>query len=155
MNRFLVVVSAWTMHVAVAQFFLVPFRAQTEAAAAGLDEIGYSLFVSTAQGKNGHFDQLVHRFLQRRVDALVCVHADGDGASLARYAAADVPVMALISKGGGVFPRSAKSVPVSPQMVAGMPCRWAAVAMSRNARRKGGESASKRPDTRSLARSAA
>src|SRR5262245_7457390 len=55
------------------------------AMAAGLDEIGYSLFVSTAQGKSDHFDQLVHRFLQRRVDALVCVHSDGTGAPLEGY----------------------------------------------------------------------
>ncbi len=71
------------------------------AMAAGLDEIGYSLFVSTAQGKDDHFDQLVHRFLQRRVDALVCVHSNGDGAALGGYASAGVPVMALISKAGG------------------------------------------------------
>ncbi len=71
------------------------------AMAAGLDEIGYSLFVSTAQGKNDHFDKLVHRFLQRRVDALVCVHGNGDGASLGGYAAAGIPVMALITKSGG------------------------------------------------------
>jgi LacI family transcriptional regulator len=71
------------------------------AMASGLDEIGYSLFVSTAQGKSDHFDQLVHRFLQRRVDALVCVHANGDGGALGGYAAADIPVMALITKAGG------------------------------------------------------
>jgi DNA-binding LacI/PurR family transcriptional regulator len=71
------------------------------AMAAGLDEIGYSLFVSTAQGKSDHFDQLVHRLLQRRVDALICVHGDGEGAPLAGYAAADIPVMALITKRGG------------------------------------------------------
>jgi LacI family transcriptional regulator len=71
------------------------------AMAAGLDEIGYSLFVSTAQGKNERFDQLVHRFLQRRVDALVCVHSNGEGSALGGYAAAGVPVMALITKQGG------------------------------------------------------
>lgn len=68
---------------------------------AGLDEIGYSLFVSTAQGKSEHFDKLVHRFLQRRVDALVCVHGNGEGAALEGYAAAGIPVMALITKQGG------------------------------------------------------
>lgn len=71
------------------------------AMAAGLDEVGYSLFVSTAQAKNDRFDQLVHRFLQRRVDALVCVHSNGTGAALEGYAAAGVPVMALITKAGG------------------------------------------------------
>ena len=71
------------------------------AMAASLDEVGYSLFVSTAQGKNDHFDQLVNRLLQRRVDALVCVHSNGEGAALGGYAAADIPVMALITKAGG------------------------------------------------------
>jgi LacI family transcriptional regulator, galactose operon repressor len=68
---------------------------------AGLDEIGYSLFVSTAQGKNDKFDQLVHRLLQRRVDALVLVHSNGEGGDLGGYAANGVPVMALITKAGG------------------------------------------------------
>jgi LacI family transcriptional regulator len=72
-----------------------------KAMASGLEEVGYSLFVSTAQGKNDLFDKLVHRFLQRRVDALVCVHASGDGAALEGYATAGVPVMALITKAGG------------------------------------------------------
>lgn len=68
---------------------------------AGLDEVGYSLFVSTAQGKDEHFDKLVHRFLQRRVDALVCVHSNGAGTALGGYAANNVPVMGLITKAGG------------------------------------------------------
>lgn len=67
----------------------------------GLDAIGYSLFVSSAQGSSDHFDKLVHRFLQRRVDALVCVHGDGDGAALEGYASAGIPVLALITKRGG------------------------------------------------------
>lgn len=72
-----------------------------KATAAGLDDIGYSLFVSTAQGKDDRFDQLVHRFLQRRVDALVCVHARGEGSALGGYASSGIPVMALISKAEG------------------------------------------------------
>lgn len=72
-----------------------------KAMASGLEEVGYSLFVSTAQGKNDLFDKLVHRFLQRRVDALVCVHGNGDGSSLEGYASAGIPVMALITKSGG------------------------------------------------------
>ncbi len=71
------------------------------ATATGLDEIGYSLFISTAQGRNDHFDSLVHRFLQRRVDALVCVHGNGEGAALQGYISAGIPVMALITKSGG------------------------------------------------------
>ena len=72
-----------------------------KAMASGLEEVGYSLFVSTAQGKNDLFDKLVHRFLQRRVDALVCVHGNGDGGALEGYASAGIPVMALITKSGG------------------------------------------------------
>jgi len=69
--------------------------------AAGLDEIGYSLFVSTAQGKNDRFDQLVHRLLQRRVDALICVHGDGTGDWLKHYKEANIPAIAMITKKGG------------------------------------------------------
>jgi LacI family transcriptional regulator len=68
---------------------------------AGLDEIGYSLFISTAQGQDDQFDKLVHRLLQRRVDALVCVHGKGTGAALGGYASGNVPVMALVTKSGG------------------------------------------------------
>jgi DNA-binding LacI/PurR family transcriptional regulator len=67
----------------------------------GLDEAGYSVFISTAQGQDDKFDQLVNRFLQRRVDALVCVHPRGSGAALEGFASAGIPVMALISKGDG------------------------------------------------------
>jgi LacI family transcriptional regulator len=68
---------------------------------AGLEEVGYSVFVSTALSKPEQYDRLVQRFLQRRVDALVCVHGAGDGAALQGYTAAGLPIMALISKSGG------------------------------------------------------
>ncbi len=68
---------------------------------AGLDELGYSVMVSTAQGDGERYDRLAHRFLQRRVDALVCVHGHGEGASLQGYAAAGIPVLALITQQGG------------------------------------------------------
>lgn len=69
--------------------------------AAGFDARGYSIFVSTAQGKNEQYDKLVHRFLERRVDALLCVHGNGEGATLDRFIAAGIPVASLISQSGG------------------------------------------------------
>lgn len=66
-----------------------------------LDTMGYSLFVSTAQGDADRYDQLVRRFLERRVDALVCVHPHGESKSLDRFRAAGVPALAMISKAGG------------------------------------------------------
>jgi LacI family transcriptional regulator len=69
--------------------------------AAGFDAHGYSIFVSTAQGKNEQYDKLVHRFLERRVDALLCVHGNGEGATLDRFIAAGIPVASLISQSGG------------------------------------------------------
>ena len=41
------------------------------------------------------------RFLERRVDALICVHGRGPGAALDRYMAAGIPVIGLISKSDG------------------------------------------------------
>lgn len=72
-----------------------------DALVSGLDQQGYSLFVATAQGRKERYDELVHRFLERRVDALLCVNAVGDGAALGRFLAAGVPVAALFSKHGG------------------------------------------------------
>jgi LacI family transcriptional regulator len=72
-----------------------------DALVSGLDQHGYSLFVATAQGSKERYDELVHRFLERRVDALLCVNAIGDGAALARFMAAGVPVAALFSKSDG------------------------------------------------------
>jgi LacI family transcriptional regulator len=67
----------------------------------GLEKRGYSLFVSTAQGDDHQYDQLVHRFLERRVDALLCIHGAGTGTALDRFIAAKIPVAALISQSGG------------------------------------------------------
>lgn len=72
-----------------------------DALASGLEEQGYSLFVSTAQGQDDRYDRQVRRFLERRVDALMCVNASGDGAALARYAAAGIPMVALFGRSGG------------------------------------------------------
>lgn len=65
------------------------------------DEAGYCVFVATAQGDSDRYDKLVHRFLERRVDALLCVHGAGTGSELERFKAAGVPVVGLISKRGG------------------------------------------------------
>ncbi|HYM34797.1 MAG TPA: LacI family DNA-binding transcriptional regulator, partial [Steroidobacteraceae bacterium] len=53
-----------------------------------LDAHGYCVFVATAQGENERYDKLVHRFLERRVDALLCVHGAGTGAALNRFVSA-------------------------------------------------------------------
>ena len=66
-----------------------------------LEEQGYSLFVATSQGVEERFDNLVRRFLERRVDALFCVNPSGEGEPLASYASANVPVICLFSKAGG------------------------------------------------------
>jgi DNA-binding LacI/PurR family transcriptional regulator len=57
--------------------------------------------VATAQGVEERFDTLVHRFLERRVDALLCINPSGEGEALARYFSARIPVVALFSKTGG------------------------------------------------------
>lgn len=67
-----------------------------------IEDAGYSLLISTARGDARRFELLMHRFLERRVDALFCVHARGDGETLARYRAAGIPVLAAIT-GTGAF----------------------------------------------------
>jgi LacI family transcriptional regulator len=83
-----------------------------DALASALDDKGYSLFVATAQGVEERFDPLVQRFLERRVDALLCINPSGEGAALARYRKAGIPVLALFSKAGGYtsLPMIASSV---------------------------------------------
>jgi DNA-binding LacI/PurR family transcriptional regulator len=66
---------------------------------AALDKAGYSLFVSTALGNPERYDQLLRRFIERRVDALLCVHGRGPAPALERYKSAKIPALALISKG--------------------------------------------------------
>ena len=67
-----------------------------------IEEAGYSLLIATARGDAQRFDLLMHRFLERRVDALFCIRPPGKGESLPRYAAAKTPVMVLFG-GGGAF----------------------------------------------------
>lgn len=79
---------------------------------AGVEQRGYNVFISTARGQASRYDVLVHRFLERRVDALFCVNAAGDGAALARYSAAGIPVAALFHATGGYaqLPRIGPSI---------------------------------------------
>jgi len=67
-----------------------------------IEDAGYSLLISTARGDARRFELLMHRFLERRVDALFCVHARGDSETLARYQAVGIPVITLIA-GAGAF----------------------------------------------------
>lgn len=67
-----------------------------------IEDAGYSLLISTARGDARRFELLMHRFLERRVDALFCIHARGDSETLARYNAAGIPVIAAIT-GAGAF----------------------------------------------------
>jgi LacI family transcriptional regulator len=67
-----------------------------------IEDAGYALLISTARGDAGRFELLMHRFLERRVDALFCIHARGEGQTLARYHAAGIPVIAVIT-GAGTF----------------------------------------------------
>lgn len=72
-----------------------------EALTSGVEERGYNLFISTASGQEDRYDLIVHRFLERRVDALLCVNPAGEGAGLERFEAAGIPVMALFHAHGG------------------------------------------------------
>lgn len=65
-----------------------------------LEKLGYSLFISTAQGDPERYDQLIYRFLERRVDALLCVHARGESKAIQRFKGAGVPALSLISRAG-------------------------------------------------------
>lgn len=71
------------------------------AVSAQFDTEGYCVFVATAQGDSERYDKLVHRLLERRVDALLCVHGAGTGAALERFISAGVPVVAVITKREG------------------------------------------------------
>lgn len=72
-----------------------------DALTAVVESAGYSLFVSTARDDDGRYDTLMRRFLERRVDAVFCAHPGGEGALLARYRVAEVPVATLFNRSGG------------------------------------------------------
>ncbi|HEY1752568.1 MAG TPA: LacI family DNA-binding transcriptional regulator [Caulobacteraceae bacterium] len=65
-----------------------------------IEAAGYSLIISTARGSAERYDELMRRFLERRVDALFCIRPPPRAGSLARYQAAGVPVMALFERSG-------------------------------------------------------
>lgn len=69
-----------------------------DALTATVEAEGYSLFVSTARGNDAHYDTLMRRMLERRVDAVFCVHPRGEAPSLKLYASARIPVMALLGR---------------------------------------------------------
>jgi LacI family transcriptional regulator len=71
-----------------------------DAMAGAVEDRGYSLLVSTARGDDARYDVLMRRFLERRVDALICVHPTGGGEMLDAYRAAEIPVLALFSRPG-------------------------------------------------------
>jgi LacI family transcriptional regulator len=72
-----------------------------DALTASVEDQGYSLFISTARGQDDRYNMLVHRFLERRVDALFCIHPSGDSAAMKRFERAGTPVLALFSRGAG------------------------------------------------------
>ena len=65
------------------------------------DRQGYTLLIADTGGRSTRFDVILERFLERRVDALLCVNPDGIGPILERYRSAGVPAAALISRGRG------------------------------------------------------
>ncbi|MGD9891007.1 MAG: LacI family DNA-binding transcriptional regulator [Dehalococcoidia bacterium] len=73
-----------------------------DALSESVEDAGYSLIISTARGSAERYDILMHRFLERRIDGLFCVRPPNSSESLARYAALNIPVIAMF-EGGGVF----------------------------------------------------
>jgi len=65
------------------------------------DESGHTLLIADTGGNRSRFDTILSRFLERRVDALVCVNPDGVGPVLERYSEGGIPAVALISRGKG------------------------------------------------------
>lgn len=69
-----------------------------------IEEAGYSLIIATARNDARRFDVLMHRFLERRLDALFLIHPPGRLEYLDRYEAARTPVMTMFGSGPGVQP---------------------------------------------------
>jgi len=70
-----------------------------DALSAALDVAGYSLLIATARGDEPTYDLLIRRFLQRRVDGLFLVSPDGDAGGAESSRNADIPILALRSRG--------------------------------------------------------
>ena len=82
-----------------------------DALSEAIEDAGYSLLISTARGDSERYDLLMHRFLERRVDALFCIRPRGKGESLARYQAAKTPVISMFG-GTGAFADLPSVIPV-------------------------------------------
>lgn len=72
-----------------------------------LDAEGYTLLIADTRGRPEKFDVILKRFLERRVDALICVNPHGLDKAIDDYLGAGVPAAALISRG-----RGAKALPL-------------------------------------------
>lgn len=72
-----------------------------DALSATVEQAGYSVLISTARGEPKNYEVLMRRFLERRVDGLFCSLPHGDAQMLPRYAAANIPVIALTYAGPG------------------------------------------------------
>jgi LacI family transcriptional regulator len=72
-----------------------------ESLSRALDTRGYTLLIADTAGDEQRFDVILERFLQRRVDALICVNPDAVGPVLDRYPESGVPAIALMSRGRG------------------------------------------------------
>ncbi len=92
-----------TMTVGVAFFSLKLPGAldMLESLSRGLDAEGYTLLIADTGGQPAKFDVILNRFLERRVDALICVNPHGIGEAINGYLQSGVPAAALISRGRG------------------------------------------------------
>ncbi len=70
-----------------------------DAIGASIEAAGYALLIASARGDAGRYDLLMHRFLERRVDALFCIDPHGAGDALPLYKVARTPVLALFRAG--------------------------------------------------------
>lgn len=66
-----------------------------------LDEAGYTLLIADTGGDVSRFDRILSRFLERRVDALICINPHHVGPVLERFIDDSIPAAALISRGRG------------------------------------------------------
>ncbi|HNM78719.1 MAG TPA: LacI family DNA-binding transcriptional regulator [Tepidiformaceae bacterium] len=66
-----------------------------------LDDSGYTLLIADTAGDVARFDRILARFLERRVDALICVNPHNIGPVLDRFLADGIPAAAVMSRGRG------------------------------------------------------
>ncbi|MDH5673105.1 MAG: LacI family transcriptional regulator [Myxococcales bacterium] len=84
-----------------------------------IEDAGYSLLVSSARGDARRFELLMHRLLERRVDALCCVQARGQSATLERCRSAGIPVVAALT-GSGAFAQLPLVAPTTGEAAAAL-----------------------------------